>query len=62
MDEEAQEMATELAEILASMRENLERANTLANKLQEHHQIEVLSSVEVVGMGVKSAMRELPEE
>lgn len=62
MDEEAQEMATELAEILASMKENLERANTLANKLQEHHQIEVLSSVEVVGMGVKSAMRELPDE
>ncbi len=62
MDEEAQEMATELAEILASMRENLDRANTLANKLQEHHQIEVLSSVEVVGMGVKSAMRELPDE
>lgn len=62
MDEEAQKMATELAEILASMKENLERANTLANKLQEHHQIEVLSSVEVVGMGVKSAMRELPEE
>lgn len=62
MDEEAQEMATELAEILAGMKENLDRANTLANKLQEHHQIEVLSSVEVVGMGVKSAMRELPEE
>ncbi|MFW6199067.1 MAG: hypothetical protein ACOC8K_00715 [Gemmatimonadota bacterium] len=62
MDEEAREMATELAEILAGMKENLERANTLADKLQEHHQIEVLSSVEVVGMGVKSAMRELPEE
>jgi len=62
MNEEAQGMAEELADILTSMRENLERANTLANELQEHHQIEVLSSVEVVGMGVKSAMRELPDD
>lgn len=61
MNEEAQGMAEELADILTSMRENLERANTLANELQEQHQIEVLSSVEVVGMGVKSAMRELPD-
>lgn len=62
MDEEAQGMARELADILTSMSDDLERANSLADELQENTEIQVLSSVEVARMGVKSAMRDLPEE
>lgn len=61
MDEEARGKAEELTEILQAIKEDLPRAVSLAGELSENTDVQVLSSVEVVQFGVKSAMRELPE-
>lgn len=60
-DEEARGMAQELAEILDGIQQELDRAISLAGELSEETDVQVLSSIEVVQFGVKSAIRELPE-
>lgn len=60
-DEEARGMAQELAEILDGIQQELDRAISLAGELSEETDVQVLSSIEVVQFGVKSAIRELPD-
>lgn len=61
MAEEMQERMEELTEILKGIQAELDRAISLADDISESTDVQVLSSVEVVQFGVKSAMRELPD-
>jgi len=61
MAEEMQERMEELTKIMKGIQAELDRAISLADDISESTEVQVLSSVEVVQFGVKSAMRELPD-
>lgn len=61
MAEDMQERMEELTKILKGIQQELDRAVSLADEISESTDVQVLSSVEVVQYGVKSAMRELPD-
>lgn len=61
MAEEMQERMEELMKIMKGIQAELDRAISLADDISESTDVQVLSSVEVVQFGVKSAMRELPD-
>lgn len=61
MAEDMKESMEELTKILKGIQEELDRAVSLADEISETTDVQVLSSVEVVQYGVKSAMRELPD-